>query len=127
MRQRRDGNTAGMPCGSGPTVAAARVARLATVRRNDRPGIAGGPSGTGRREKRVSPGAVGAIPRAVRATGSVRFGPVGTAAPHPNRYDPPGSPADESGSRPPGPLPPLFAHPQYPSTTIRLVRKDSHV
>ncbi|MGV9706870.1 hypothetical protein [Streptomyces sp. NPDC003483] len=127
MRQRRDGNTAGMPRGSGPTVAAARVARLATVRRNDRPGSAGGPSGTGRRVERVSPGAFGGRRRAVRATGSVRFGPVGTAAPHPNRYDPPGSPADESGSRPPGPLPPLFAHPQYPSTTIRLVRKDSHV
>lgn len=116
-----------MPRGSGPTAAAPRVARLATILRNDRPGIAGGPSGTGRRLKRVSPRAFGGRHRAVRATGSARPGPAGTAAPHQNRYDPPGSRADESGSRPPGLLPPLFTHPQYPSTTIRLVRKDSHV
>ncbi|WP_405827515.1 hypothetical protein [Streptomyces sp. NBC_01176] len=128
MRQRCDGTTAGKLRGAGPRVTAARVARLATVRERDHLGIGAATSGPRDRADRVSPRAVREdLPTLGAAAPVRRIGPVCAPAPRPNPYDDHGLPAVEAGSRPPGPLPRLFPHPQYLSTTIRLVRKDSHV
>ncbi|MER5407558.1 hypothetical protein [Streptomyces sp. NPDC002769] len=128
MRQRCDGTTAGKLRGAGLRMAAARVARLAVVRERDHLGIGAATSGARDRADRISPRAVGGDLPTLGATGPVRrTRPARTPAPRANPYDDHGLPPDEAWGRAPGPLPRLFPHPQYLSTTIRLVRKDSHV